>query len=345
MSIEMDATPLSEQLKLEIIDYQLLCKKNQDEIKKMASAAMGCGFFYLKNHRVDEEFLFQLAEDVFRLETQEKNQYNMGATGNYFGYKASGGHVIDENGTPDNTEVYNLSKDDIFQLAPQKHPPPIQPCRNRIRTFMTSAHGVALTILHLLTETFGLPDESLTSLHHIEQRSGDHVRLTLSTPSPKLASNPGSVILGEHTDFGSVTMLFNRAGGLQVKLPSTTTWKYVRPQQGYAVINLGDALVKLLGNRVHSGLHRVVIPPGTEAGLPRSSVVYFVRPNSQVPLSSLFPSDGESTKNAPTADEWISKRVRNMTTANYQGKEKNGSGFMLVHVWSTAFHTECYVLL
>jgi hypothetical protein len=49
---------------------------------------------------------------------------------------------------------------------------------------------------------------------------------------------------GEHTDFGSVTVLFNHMGGLQVLNPDSKEWKYVKPEPGCAVINLGDAIVK-----------------------------------------------------------------------------------------------------
>jgi isopenicillin N synthase-like dioxygenase len=60
------------------------------------------------------------------------------------------------------------------------------------------------------------------------------------------------------TDFGSVTILFNQLGGLQVINPQSYEWKYVKPQPDHAIVNLGDALVKLVGDRLYSGVHRVV---------------------------------------------------------------------------------------
>lgn len=65
-------------------------------------------------------------------------------------------------------------------------------------------------------------------------------------------------MLTEGLDFGSVTVLFNQLGGLQVINPKSQEWKYVKPQPGSAIINLGDALVKLVGDRLYSGVHRVV---------------------------------------------------------------------------------------
>lgn len=40
--------------------------------------------------------------------------------------------------------------------------------------------------------------------------------------------------------------------------PESQDYKYVKPQPGCAIINLGDALVKLVGGRLYSGVHRVV---------------------------------------------------------------------------------------
>lgn len=132
-------------------------------------------------------------------------------------------------------------------------------------------------------------------------------------------------------------MLFNQLGGLQVINPQSQKWKYVQPQPGSAIINLGDALVKLVGDRLYSGVHRVVGmssltlaiysgnqltsagPPGDQAHSPRHSVVYFARPNGHIKLKSILdPDDGEE---ALTADEWIAQRARLRRTANFQGAD------------------------
>lgn len=100
--------------------------------------------------------------------------------------------------------------------------------------------------------------------------------------------------------------------------PNSHDWKYVKPQPGCAVINLGDAIVKLVGDRLYSGVHRVVGPPGEQAKYPRHSVVYFSRPNGDVKLGSLFGS-AEEKENAMTADEWIVHRVKLRNTGQLQG--------------------------
>lgn len=78
-------------------------------------------------------------------------------------------------------------------------------------------------------------------------------------------------------------------------------------------------MVKFTGDRLYAGVHRVVGPRGDQATMPRHSVGYFCRPNSDVKLQSLF--EGEADGNAMTADEWIAHRTRNRATANYTGPE------------------------
>jgi len=54
-------------------------------------------------------------------------------------------------------------------------------------------------------------------------------------------------------------------------------WCYVRPLEGHCIINLGDALVKFTKGVLRSNIHRVVSPPGGQAGTTRYSLVYFSR--------------------------------------------------------------------
>lgn len=299
------------------VDFQELVKGDQNAAQAVYNAARGYGFFYMKNHQVDSNFMFGLADQVFRLPSEEKDRYDMGTTGGYFGYKRSGSQYVDKKGTPDHSEFYNVSKDDILRVGdkpPLAHPQPINEWRAELETFMRSCHAVVTVVLRALSAQLGLPPDALPSLHRIDRTGGDQARVTHAPPVDE-----STITLGEHTDFGSVTVLFNQLGGLQVLTPNSREWRYVRPQPGCAVINLGDAVVKLVGGRLYSGVHRVMAPPGEQRECPRHSVVYFSRPNGDVLLKSLF---GDSEKEqAVTADEWIAKRAKLRNTANYKDEQ------------------------
>jgi isopenicillin N synthase-like dioxygenase len=121
--------------------------------------------------------------------------------------------------------------------------------------------------------------------------------------------------LGEHTDFGSLSLLFNRLGGLQVLPPGQEDWHYVRPMKRHAIVNLGDAMVKFTNGLLRSNIHRVVSPPGPQAYIPRVSIVYFMRPEDSAILkrlegSQLIPALAEGqVEESVCAKDWLHRRV------------------------------------
>ncbi|KIW29087.1 uncharacterized protein PV07_04927 [Cladophialophora immunda] len=320
------------------VDFDLLAQGDAEQARILLHSCQNYGFFYLSNH-VDARFMFNLADGVFSLPLDEKLAYDMGTTGHYYGYKRSGAMFVDDKGTKDHSEFYNVSKDEVLGI-PQPppadgtppasvsghHPQVVLDRFEELQTFMKSCHAVVYAITTSLGKSLGLPRGLLESLHELDRPSVDQARVTCAPP----VRPAETITLGEHTDFGSVTVLFNQLGGLQVLAPNKRDWEYVRPRPECAVINLGDSLIKLLGGRLYSAVHRVVVPPGQQGECMRHSVVYFSRPNSSVKLRDLFQyptaedvaalekSSGETLLNA---DEWVKQRAHNWNTAQYKGKE------------------------
>lgn len=96
------------------------------------------------------------------------------------------------------------------------------------------------------------------------------------------ASNKLQVRAGEHTDYGSITLLFqDQRGGLQVKSPDGS-FVDATPIPGSVVVNAGDLLARWSNDTIKSTLHRVVEPPAPGEGdvhPARYSVAYFCNPN------------------------------------------------------------------
>ncbi|MCK9917035.1 MULTISPECIES: isopenicillin N synthase family dioxygenase [Microbacterium] len=66
--------------------------------------------------------------------------------------------------------------------------------------------------------------------------------------------------MGEHTDYGIVTVLWaDRVAGLQV-LGSDGSWNDVQPAEGALLVNLGDVTARLTNEQWMSTLHRVKPP-------------------------------------------------------------------------------------
>ena len=80
------------------VDFNLLAAGDKEEARKAYQASRGYGFFYLSNTHIDYDFMFDLANETFKLPLDEKMKYEMGETGRYFGYKMSGSQYVDKNG-------------------------------------------------------------------------------------------------------------------------------------------------------------------------------------------------------------------------------------------------------
>lgn len=207
--------------------------------------------------------------------------------------------------------------------------------KDLMASYTLHSHTLLTNLLTHLNTSLQLPENTLQPYQDINLTSGDHVRFVHSPAPPTSSQNsanpapnqPETASLGAHTDFGSLTLLFNRLGGLQVLLPPTIaadnasseapsvagTWAYVRPLPGHAIVNLGDAMVKFSGGILRSNIHRVVTPPGKQAACSRLSIVYFMRPGDDFILKRLeggiIPSlasfgEGEEEEDV-TAKKWI----------------------------------------
>ncbi|KAK6428642.1 hypothetical protein LTR95_015212 [Oleoguttula sp. CCFEE 5521] len=337
------------------ISLSKLLSNDSAEVTNLWNASRDLGFFYLdlrvplfssatkrdSAHEPSEsdidgpallssaEKLFKLGEKLFELTTEEKLKYDFKDQGSYFGYKGIGAGVVDAQGTRDRNEFYNVSKDDILGISEPLPAPELlnsEDAREMLKGFMEGSHAIVSFILGLLNDKLGLPEGKLQSLHRLREVSGDQVRWVSAPPQPQ---DDRQKALGEHTDFGSITLLHNRLGGLQVLPPSTppsssnpspTTpeWTYVLPLRDHIIVNLGDALVKLTAGVLRSNIHRVVSPPGEQGKETRMSLVYFARPEDEVVLKRLEGSGviddkakeaGEEEGEEITAKEWILRRA------------------------------------
>lgn len=98
---------------------------------------------------------------------------------------------------------------------------------------------------------------------------------------PSIGEKKDAIRLNAHKDFGLLTVLFFEEPGLEVYYQNN--WYPIPPQEGYVVVNLGNALEVMLGKRCHSALHRV-----TNATDNRISMVYFYNPNYQQQVRNYF---------------------------------------------------------
>jgi isopenicillin N synthase-like dioxygenase len=105
-------------------------------------------------------------------------------------------------------------------------------------------------------------------------------------------NNPDQVRAGEHSDYGSITLLFqDQVGGLEVRSPKGTFVR-AKPIEGTVVVNAGDLMSRWSNDAIRSTRHRVVQPPaqdGDESDMypKRYSIAYFCNPNNESYIEAL----------------------------------------------------------
>jgi isopenicillin N synthase-like dioxygenase len=117
--------------------------------------------------------------------------------------------------------------------------------------------------------------------------------------------NPGA---GEHTDYGSLTILLtDQVGGLEVRRRDGA-WIEAPPIPGAFVCNIGDCLMRWSNDIYVSTPHRVTSPPGRD----RYSVAFFFDPNPDALIACLPGCDGpgQQPKYAPIlAADYLAQRL------------------------------------
>lgn len=215
----------------------------------------------------------------------------------------------------------NIGKNDMLgpdEKMEREWPPVVMENKQLFANYSKAAHSVGMLVMDVLARKLGIDPEEITSRHRIDEQAEDHVRLTRGPPreTPEMPE----IQTPSHTDFGTITVLMNWLGGLQVWSESSRNpgslepdvpgeWLWVKPKPGHAIVNLGDAAVKFTNGVLCSGRHRVIPSPGEQGTWPRYSIVYFVRPVNHARLKTLkghgVPPAADMDEEGVEAKQWI----------------------------------------
>lgn len=140
--------------------------------------------------------------------------------------------------------------------------------------------------------------------------------------------------VGEHTDYGYLTILYqDLQGGLQVRDPITREWMDVAPVFNTYVVNLGDALEHYTGGLYRATPHRVrrKSPSTSTPQTPRLSMPYFFDPNFETDMVSI--ADRLSPRLRASLEE---RRNRDRAWAEQHMVSGTGTGNVVTDRWDKA---------
>ncbi|CAL5867332.1 uncharacterized protein PFLUO_LOCUS1547 [Penicillium psychrofluorescens] len=281
-------------------------------------SVVGTGF---TNEEVQRQYDIGQAFFNIPLEERTRPEYRCDfANGNYFGYRAANEKQIKGTEVKDNVESFNFAKF-TQAYADQPFHPFFEPYRAEMANFSRRALGIASKIFELCAILLELPEDYFSSGHQYDERGDDHLRYMIYHPrSEEDDAKVDNSWSRAHTDFGSLTLLWNQTvAGLQLKTP-TGKWEYVPPVDGGIICNVGDTLDFWSAGYLKSTTHRVVRPPKDQVHIHRLGLFYFVRPGDNVDIKpapspllkrlGLVPENQEE-KEPVRGLQYVRERVKN----------------------------------
>jgi isopenicillin N synthase-like dioxygenase len=284
---------------------------DDDHARAAAAAAIGAacegpGVFLVTGHGVSAELraeLFAVAHEFFSLPGARKAEIAMSRGGRAWrGWFGVGGELTA--GVPDDKEgLYlgaELSADHPAVLAGRpmhgpnlwpSYPPRLRPV---VEAWMGEVAAVGQAVLSGMATALGLAPGWFD-----RWCAEPTVLFRMFHSPPRPADLPASWAVGEHTDYGLLTLLAqDDVGGLEVR--SGDDWVPVDPVPDTFVCNLGDMVELATGGRYRSTPHRVLLP-----STDRYSFPLFLDPGWDAviePLPGVDPSDLERA--ARTSGRW-----------------------------------------
>ncbi|CAG8653292.1 14771_t:CDS:2 [Racocetra fulgida] len=291
-----------------IIDFSLFETNQSLCAQQIKLACENLGFFYLKNHGFDEK---DIEETKLYFDQPQEEKQKLKINEHYYGYIDIRQEVLDleTQKIGDHKESFNFSKfNDNDEPLAQDLPPLFHERKSLFSSFSK--------ILQVLAIALEIPQSEgdkywFESKHSYDLKSGDCLRV-IHYPPTVTDNDQKDIRAGSHSDYGSLTVLFQKdIGGLEILPQNSTEWVPVPVISNHVVINIGDCLQFWTKGLFKSIKHRVVFRKDTR-DLDRYSIAYFFHAGSDVILNSipskLIPQEDNNTKYI-TAGEHLQNKI------------------------------------
>ncbi|KAJ7930948.1 thymine dioxygenase [Mycena leptocephala] len=260
-----------------VIDFSaFLDGSNKQQVAdRMLESLKDIGFVYLINHGIPPDRIaqmFELSKTFFAQPIEVKQLAPHPPSGTHHrGYSAPGQEkVIQHVYQPDAiAEQRARAADAKESFECGREGDEVMPniwLPTTCLDFFWLCYKIELSILRALAIGFGLPEEYFLKSH----TAPDNQLRLLHYPSVlrEALENETIARIGEHSDFGSITLLLqDDVGGLEVEDPCVAgSFRSAPPVPGALVVNAGDFMMRWSNDTIRSTIHRVRAPPnGTSA--------------------------------------------------------------------------------
>ncbi|KOP24727.1 2OG-Fe(II) oxygenase [Hapalosiphon sp. MRB220] len=285
-------------INIPVIDFYLFNNGNsttkQNLVKQIYQACHEIGFMYLQNHGISQNLIEQVfthSRDFFNLPLEVKQQFAWSDEHSNQGYVGMERERLEPNKPGDLKEAFNMGKEDTqmqrrgdvenqnFYISL-----PNSAAKNPdILAFYQACTKLANKVLQAFALALQLPEDFFANNHNKQ----NHTLRSLHYPPIQQPPQPGQVRAGEHSDYGSITLLFqDQVGGLEVQTASGE-WIAAPAIPGTVVVNTGDLMQRWTNHVFCSTKHRVMIPNDDRVKQSRYSIAFFCHPNDDTEIACL----------------------------------------------------------
>ncbi len=281
-----------EDLGIPVIDFAPFLNGTEADRKavavQMRQASQQWGFFYLSGYGMPEEKLeeaFTSSRAFFGLPLELKQQVAWQNAESNRGYVGIKREKLDPSRLGDLKEAFNLAPERPEPGAIKNLWPAGQPQFKSIMTgFLAECTQTAGHVLEAFALALDLPADFFMEAHN----EHDHTLRLLHYPplTEEYEPEEGASRAGAHTDYGSITLLFqDSVGGLEVRTRGGD-WLRATPIPGTVVVNTGDLMHRWTNHVFCSTPHRVNVAPENRHK-DRYSIAFFCHPNKSAEIACI----------------------------------------------------------
>jgi isopenicillin N synthase-like dioxygenase len=278
---------------LDVVDLTGLGAGHPAAVRRVAAelgrACRDVGFFYIRNHGVPDALIsgiFDCSQAFFAAPAALKDDLAISRSRHNRGYVGVATESLNL-AQADLKEAFNIGLDlpasdpEVMAGKPFRGVnlwPAMPHFRETALSYFNALWRLGLDLHLAIATDLGLPPSFFAGKFDRPMAT-----LRLLHYPPRDASEGQISGAGEHTDYGSLTILLNdNTGGLEVRRRDGT-WITAPPIPGAFVCNIGDCLMRWSNDTYVSTPHRVTSPPGRD----RYSVAFFFDPNPDALIECL----------------------------------------------------------
>lgn len=252
------------------------------------------GFLYLTHHGIPQaaiEGVFARSQQFFALPLAEKQALAWSSEVSNRGYIGLERERLDETQPGDLKEAFNLGRevsteasDNLgISLVQNLWPADQFDFRTTLTEFFNTCAVAANNLFRAFALALGMPEDFVVARHGTQNYTLRLLHYPPLTTNPQ----PGQIRAGAHSDYGTLTLLFqDEVGGLEV-LTAQGDWISAPAIAGAVLINTGDLTERWSNGVFRSTKHRVGLPQGDKVHRDRYSIAFFCEPDADAEIACL----------------------------------------------------------